>query len=110
MAIVVPWAGVLCCGDYLSPVEIPTLSEGGGSVSAYLATLERLRPLVEGVDRVVPGHGEVLARERALEILEEDAAYLLGLRDDPAPVRLPPGRDDAEQRRLHTENLRVVSG
>jgi glyoxylase-like metal-dependent hydrolase (beta-lactamase superfamily II) len=110
MAIVVPWAGVLVCGDYLSPVEIPTLSEGSGSVSAYLATLERLRALLPRVERVVPGHGEVVGRERAVSLLEEDAVYVSGLRDDPGAVRLPPGRDDAEQRRLHAENLRVVSG
>jgi glyoxylase-like metal-dependent hydrolase (beta-lactamase superfamily II) len=101
---------VLVCGDYLSSVEVPTISEGGGSVSGYLATLERLRPLVVDADQVVPGHGEVVGRERALEILEQDVAYVSGLRDDPAAVRLPPGRDDAEQRRLHVENLKFVSG
>ena len=49
MAIRVPWAGVVVCGDYLSPVEIPWLSETG-SRDAYLATLERLRPWVEEAD------------------------------------------------------------
>ena len=29
MVVWVPWASVLCCGDYLSPVEIPMLSPGG---------------------------------------------------------------------------------
>src|SRR5436305_2628123 len=29
MAIVIRWAGVLVCGDYLSPVEIPMISPGG---------------------------------------------------------------------------------
>ena len=41
-AYLIPWLGVLVCGDYLSPVEIPWISPGG-SASAYLATLERLR-------------------------------------------------------------------
>ena len=41
-AFLIPWLGVLVCGDYLSPVEIPWISPGG-SVGAYLATLERLR-------------------------------------------------------------------
>jgi glyoxylase-like metal-dependent hydrolase (beta-lactamase superfamily II) len=53
MALWVPWARVLVCGDYLSPVEIPMLSEGG-SRDAYLATLERLRPLVAQAQWVVP--------------------------------------------------------
>ncbi len=43
MAVWIAWARVLVAGDYLSPVEIPTLSEGG-ALDAYLATLERLRP------------------------------------------------------------------
>ncbi len=29
MALWAPWASVLVCGDYLSPVEIPMLSDGG---------------------------------------------------------------------------------
>ncbi len=41
-AFAIPWLGVLVCGDYLSPVEIPRISDGG-SPTAYLATLERLR-------------------------------------------------------------------
>ena len=56
MAIWAPFARVLCCGDYLSPVEIPMISEGG-SRNAYLATLLRLAPYVEQADWIVPGHG-----------------------------------------------------
>ena len=55
-AFYIPWLSVLVCGDYLSPVEIPWLSPGG-STEAYLATLERLRALVERAQTVVPGHG-----------------------------------------------------
>ncbi len=33
-----PWLRVLVCGDYLSPVEIPMLSESG-SLDAYSLTL-----------------------------------------------------------------------
>jgi glyoxylase-like metal-dependent hydrolase (beta-lactamase superfamily II) len=65
MAVFAPWAGVLCAGDYLSPVEEPDVA----SRDAYLATLHRLRPLVERAETVVPGHGEPLPRARALEIL-----------------------------------------
>ena len=54
----VPWAEVLICGDYLSPVEIPMVSqESGGSFSAYRETLLRLSPLVGRAQTVVPGHG-----------------------------------------------------
>jgi len=100
MAVLVPWAGVLCPGDYLSPVEIPMLSPGG-SVEAYLETLERLEGLVERVQHVVPGHGEVLEPERALAILREDRAYLQGLPDAPLPL----ARRSAAQKKIHAANL-----
>ncbi len=65
MAVFAPWTGVLCVGDYLSPVEAPDVA----APEAYLATLRRLRPLVERAEMVVPGHGEPLSRARALELL-----------------------------------------
>jgi len=100
MALWLEWAGVLVVGDFLSPVEIPMLSEGG-SRSAYLATLERLRPLVEQAEHVVAGHGGAIDARRALSILDEDVAYLKGLPDS----RLPIARRSAEQKRIHSENL-----
>ena len=75
MALWVPWARVLVCGDYLSPVEIPMLS-ASGSRDAYLATLERLRPWVEAAHWVVPGHGAPIDGRRAIAILNEDVRYL----------------------------------
>jgi glyoxylase-like metal-dependent hydrolase (beta-lactamase superfamily II) len=92
----VPWARVLVCGDYLSPVEIPMLSEGG-SRSAYLATLERLRARVEEADWVVPGHGAPLDGQRALAILREDVAYL-------ETGTLPLARRTAAQKKIDAEN------
>ncbi|MCW2968477.1 MAG: fold metallo-hydrolase [Solirubrobacteraceae bacterium] len=68
MAIAMPWAGVLACGDYLSPVEDPMVEAGPAD---YRDTLERLRPLVAAAEWVVPGHGAPLASARALEILDE---------------------------------------
>ncbi|MCW2991462.1 MAG: fold metallo-hydrolase [Solirubrobacterales bacterium] len=68
MAIVAGWAGVLVCGDYLSPVEEPMVEHEAG---AYRETLERLRPLVSAAAWVVPGHGAPLAPARALEILDD---------------------------------------
>jgi glyoxylase-like metal-dependent hydrolase (beta-lactamase superfamily II) len=99
-----PWLGVLVCGDYLSPVEIPWLSPGG-SVDAYLATLERLRPVVEGCQTIVPGHGRPLHPAEALKLLEEDAAYLRALRRDGAGASLPAERRTKAQRRIHAENV-----
>jgi glyoxylase-like metal-dependent hydrolase (beta-lactamase superfamily II) len=102
MVIWAPWARVLVCGDYLSPVEIPALSEQG-SRDAYLATLERLRPYAEQADYVVPGHGTPVDGQRALAILREDVAYLEALPNPGAP--LPLARRTAAQRKVHAENL-----
>jgi glyoxylase-like metal-dependent hydrolase (beta-lactamase superfamily II) len=103
MALWIDWAGVLVVGDYLSAVEIPVLGDGG-SVDAYLATLERLRPLVSVADHIVPGHGPVLDSERALSIVDEDVAYLGDLRSHGARAQLPEGRRTGAQRRIHKDN------
>jgi len=105
MAVWIAWAGVLVCGDLLSPVELPAL-EAGGSRSAYLATLRRLAPLVEQASHVVPGHGAVLDGVRAGAILREDAAYLEALPD----AELPVARRSAVQRAVHERNVAAVGG
>jgi glyoxylase-like metal-dependent hydrolase (beta-lactamase superfamily II) len=108
MAVWVPWARVLVCGDYLSPVEIPMLHPKG-SAAAYLATLARLEPLVEAADHVVPGHGGPLDGARAAAILREDRAYLEALLEQGAAAKLPKrALRNAEQRRIHAENARVA--
>jgi glyoxylase-like metal-dependent hydrolase (beta-lactamase superfamily II) len=100
MALWIPWARVLVAGDYLSPVEIPMISEGG-SRDAYLATLRRLEPLVEQAATVVPGHGEPLDPTRALALLREDRAYLEGLPDAPLPL----ARRTEVQHEIHQRNV-----
>jgi glyoxylase-like metal-dependent hydrolase (beta-lactamase superfamily II) len=101
MALFARWCGVLCVGDYLSGVEIPTVE----SVADYRATLARLSPLVEAAEVVVPGHGAPSARDAALRILDEDVRYLDALNGGKEGGRLPPGRDTKEQRRIHAENV-----
>ncbi len=109
MSVSIPWARVLVACDYLSPVELPVLGEGPGMLQAYVATLERLRPLIADAEHVVPGHGPVLDRARATAVLEEDLAYLTALSEQPAEVRLPEGRRSEVQRELHAENLRRIA-
>ena len=93
-------ASVLLPGDYLIEVEIPLVSEAG-SPEAYAETLDRLAPLVERADVVVPGHGPPLTRERARELLELDRRYVSRLQD--GPLR---GARDHRQERIHADNLR----
>lgn len=107
MAILAGWAGVLVVGDYLSTLELPSFADGGG-LDAYMATLERLRPLVAGARHVVPGHGPALDAERALAVLEQDVAYLGELADRGADARLPEGRRGAAQRRQHGDNVAAL--
>jgi glyoxylase-like metal-dependent hydrolase (beta-lactamase superfamily II) len=100
MAVWIPWAQVLVAGDYLSPVEIPMLSETG-SRDAYGATLCRLEPLVEQAAHVVPGHGAVMEGARAAAILREDVAYLEALPD----ATLPLARRGPAQQGVHKQNV-----
>jgi glyoxylase-like metal-dependent hydrolase (beta-lactamase superfamily II) len=108
MAIWAEWAGVLVAGDYLSPVEIPMLSEGG-SASAYLATLNRLEPLVQRAEHVVPGHGGPIDGTRAAAILREDRAYLEALLERGADATLPLARRTKAQRAIHAANAERVT-
>jgi glyoxylase-like metal-dependent hydrolase (beta-lactamase superfamily II) len=103
-ALWAPWAGLLCCGDYLSDVEIP-LIWANGSPAAYRETLERLRPLLAGAATVVPGHGSPCDGRTALRRLEQDVAYLEALPAGDPGQTLPPGRDTARQREIHQANI-----
>ncbi len=109
MIVWAPWARVLVCGDYLSPVEIPMISPGG-SAQAYLATLDRLEPLVGQADHVVPGHGGPVDGTRALAILREDRAYVRALLERGAEAPLPLARRSKVQRGIHAENAQRCAG
>jgi glyoxylase-like metal-dependent hydrolase (beta-lactamase superfamily II) len=102
-----PWANVLVCGDYLSPVELPAISPGGSPIT-YRETLNRLEDLVTQSEFVVPGHGGPISGERARALLDEDRAYLEALTRAGDDVTLPEGRRDAVQRRLHADNVAQV--
>jgi glyoxylase-like metal-dependent hydrolase (beta-lactamase superfamily II) len=108
MAILAAEPGVLCCGDYLSDVEIPTIA-AGGSLGEYRATLARLGALLERAEVSVPGHGSPQRREAALRLLDEDLAYLDALERGVERPRLPAGRDRQRQRELHAENLHAIA-
>jgi glyoxylase-like metal-dependent hydrolase (beta-lactamase superfamily II) len=102
-----PWLGVLSCGDYLSPVEIPMLSSGG-DLESYRETLTRFEEIVAEARWVVPGHGSPIQGAQAQEILAEDQHYLDGLAADPNGAELPPSRANPYQRRIHEENLKLL--
>lgn len=70
---------VLIVGDYLSPIEYPYVYH---STVAYRSTLAGLAVLLrrDPPALVIPGHGEPLDADGALEIAETDLEYLHALR------------------------------
>lgn len=70
---------VLIVGDYLSPIEYPFVYH---STVAYRSTLAGLAVLLrrDPPALVIPGHGEPLDADGALEIAETDLEYLHALR------------------------------
>ena len=103
-AFFIPWLGVLVCGDYLSPVEIPWISPGG-SVEAYLATLERLRALVERAETIVPGHGRPLPSAARWRCSRRTSRTCARCRPR-APTRpCPQAAGRAHNSRIHAENV-----
>jgi glyoxylase-like metal-dependent hydrolase (beta-lactamase superfamily II) len=107
MAVWIRWAHVLVAGDYLSSIELPALN-AGERIDAYLATLERLRPLLASAEHVVPGHGPALDGVQATAVLDEDATYLRDLRKRGAAADLPAGRRSKAQRELHAQNVALL--
>ena len=108
MAISIAWARVLIAGDYLSPIELPGIGAGEGMLDAYVATLDRLQPLVAVAEHIVPGHGPAIDCARALELLAEDRDYLVALRERGADAKLPERRRSKAQRSLHAQNVARV--
>lgn len=108
-------AGVLLCGDYLSPCEIPFVEDA----AQYTATLERLLALL-GSERceVIPGHGPRLTWSEAADLARADLGYLSGLREAAArgdlaaaqAVPWPRATEVEGMREAHLENCQKVLG
>ncbi len=103
--------GVLVVGDYLSAVEEPSAGRWVARSAAYMATLERLRPLVQAAEYVVPGHGPVLD-SGGPAVLEEDIAYLsrcaTRVRQPSCRRGAAPGRSGQSMRRTRLALWRVT--
>ena len=104
MFVFSPEHAVLICGDYLSPCEIPMISEGG-SLDGYRATLRRREEYVDRAAWVVPGHGTPLDAQRAAAILREDLAYVEALAADGAAAPLPLARRGRAMEKVHAANV-----
>ena len=100
---------LLLPGDYLCAVEIPLVSQDG-SPEDYLATLDRLAPLVRRARTIQPGHGPALDRRAALELLDLDRRYVEALATDPGSAEPLRGPVSHRQRRIHEDNVRKHGG
>ena len=110
MAIWIPLGGRARGRRLPLGVELPDARRAASArmLDAYLATLERLRPLVAPAEHVVPGHGPVLDREAALRVLDEDVAYLQRPTRARAPMPSCPSGGSQVQRELHAQNVARV--
>jgi glyoxylase-like metal-dependent hydrolase (beta-lactamase superfamily II) len=74
---------VLVAGDMLSDVLIPMLDLNGTTdpIEDYLAALELLEGLAGDVDVLVPGHGSIGGADQLRARIDQDRAYVQGLRD-----------------------------
>lgn len=109
LALLAPEQGLLLCGDYLSPCEIPFVEDLPG----YRSTLQRLLTMLRrDLQQVIPGHGPALSRDEALAIAIADLAYLdqlalLAERGDRAgalALPLPRAAETPGMREHHLEN------
>lgn len=109
LGLVVDDARVLLAGDMLSAREVPLIDNAAADpVADYAEGLELLAAPLESaeVDLVIPGHGPVLARERALEVLAADRAYVTALRAGRVPR--DPRLTDEWVARQHADQVRAL--
>jgi glyoxylase-like metal-dependent hydrolase (beta-lactamase superfamily II) len=85
-ALVVEQRRVLVAGDMLSDVLTPMLDlDTPDPVEDYLAALRLLEAVADDVDVVIPGHGSVGGADQVRARLDQDRAYVHGLRDGAVP-------------------------
>jgi len=112
LALVARAHGLLLCGDYLSPCEIPFIED----LTAYRATIVRLMKVLDAIERVIPGHGPPLAQLEALAIAGRDLEYLdaiisakeRGATEDAKAIPLPRAVGVPGMGEHHLVNLKTV--
>ena len=85
-ALLIEGHGVLAAGDMLSDVLVPMLDlDAADPIGDYLAALQLLEGVADGVDVVVPGHGAVGGADEVHVRIDRDRAYVQALRDGQVP-------------------------
>ncbi|MDQ1674084.1 MAG: hypothetical protein QOC98_2646, partial [Frankiaceae bacterium] len=82
-ALLIEERGVLVAGDMLSDVLIPMLDLNGTAdpTEDYLAALRLLEDAAEDVDVLVPGHGSIGGADQVRARIDQDRAYVRGVRE-----------------------------
>jgi glyoxylase-like metal-dependent hydrolase (beta-lactamase superfamily II) len=82
-ALLIEERGVLVAGDMLSDVLIPMLdlNDTADPIEDYLAALRLLEGVAGEVDVFVPGHGSIGGAGQVRARIDQDRAYVRGLRD-----------------------------
>jgi glyoxylase-like metal-dependent hydrolase (beta-lactamase superfamily II) len=82
-ALLIEERGVLVAGDMLSNVLIPMLdlNDTADPIEDYLAALRLLEGAAQDVDVLVPGHGSIGGADQVHLRIDQDRAYVHGLRD-----------------------------
>ena len=90
-ALLIEEPRVLVAGDMLSDVLIPMLDDSADPIEDYLAGLQALEGMADGVDVVVPGHGSVGGADQLRVRIES------GPRVPARPARRPRSRRPAHR-------------
>ncbi len=110
MAVLIPWAGVLVAGDYLSAVEMPTLERWGAASTRTWRRSSACARCSRARSTSCPATVRCWTARARSRVLDEDVAYLRRARRAEAPrPSCPNGRRGAAQRRLHAENVRAIA-
>jgi glyoxylase-like metal-dependent hydrolase (beta-lactamase superfamily II) len=82
-ALLIEERGVLVAGDMLSDVLIPMLdmNDTADPIEDYLGALRLLEGAADDVDVLVPGHGSIGGADQVHARIDQDRAYVHGLRD-----------------------------
>jgi glyoxylase-like metal-dependent hydrolase (beta-lactamase superfamily II) len=86
-ALLIEERRVLVAGDMLSDVLIPMLdlNDTADPIEDYLAALRLLEGVAGDVDVLVPGHGSIGGADQVHARIDQDRAYVHGLRDAHVP-------------------------
>ena len=86
-ALLIEERRVLVAGDMLSDVLIPMLdlNDTADPIEDYLAALRLLEGVAGDVDVLVPGHGSIGGADQVHARIDQDRAYVHGLRDGHVP-------------------------